>query len=131
MVGTAALLPRITGWARLEELFPDSGDKSVQSLHFQGFYIGKQKLGVSYRGCVTFEVCKSGLRVKVWKLIAPFSQPIFIPWGAIETEATRVFTLSALRMKIGPGGEYWMTLAGGTARRIAKASEGALSLPEA
>ena len=126
---TTALLPRLTGWAELEKHHPDVDEAAIQTFRFHGFYLGKQKLGASYRGCVTFEVCQSGLRVRVWKVFAPLSRPIFIRWDRLVVEEARVFGLSGARMKLGPQGEYWMTIGGGTARKIAQASGGAFAPP--
>ncbi|KEO91657.1 hypothetical protein EH31_03010 [Erythrobacter longus] len=125
-----ALLPKLTGWAVLEEHYPDRDEAAIQTLRFNGFYLGKEKLGVSYRGCVTFEVCKRGLRVRIWKLFAPLSSPIFIRWDGLVVEEAKVFAMSGARMKLGPGGTYWMTIASGTARRIVEASAGAFTVPK-
>jgi hypothetical protein len=124
------LLPKFSGWSVLEEYHPDRDEKAVQTFRFQGFYLGKQKLGASYRGCVTFEVCKNGLRVRVWKIFAPLSKPIFIHWDGLVVEEAKVFMMSAARMKLGPRGEYWMTIASGTVRRITETSGGAFSVPK-
>jgi len=120
---TTLVISRFSGWSKLEESLPDRSSMAVQTFRFQGFYLGKGKIGTSYRGCVTFDVCKDGLRVRIWKLFAPFSGPIFIPWDKMEVEKTKIFTFSATRLKIGRGGEYWMTLAGSTARKLAGASD--------
>ncbi|WP_108787493.1 hypothetical protein [Erythrobacter sp. Alg231-14] len=127
---TTALLPRISGWARLEDELPDRPDPAHAKLRFEAFYLGRGKLGVSYRGCVTFEVCQTGLRVRVWKLFAPFSRPIFIPWNAVETEFAKVFFVQATRMKIGQGGEFWMTIPLRSAHNIARASGGRFIIPD-
>lgn len=131
-IATTALLPHFMGWVTLEKLAPDKDPSELGSpldtLRFQGLYLGKGKLGASYRGCVTFEVYADGLRVSIWKLFAPFSKPIFIPFEAMQTEEARVFTFRTTRMKIGPGGEYWMTLGPGTAKSIASASNGAFKI---
>lgn len=123
------VIPKLSGWARLEELLPDIAEPAMESFGFQAFYLGKGKLGASYRGCVTFEVCESGLRVSIWKVFAPFSKPIFIPWDAVEVEPATIMAITVARLKIGPGGEYWMTIPVRYARNIARASGGRFILP--
>lgn len=124
------LVPKFSGWDVLEEHHPDREERPVETFRFHGFYLGREKLGASYRGCVAFEVCNSGLRVRVWKVFAPLSKPIFIRWDGLVVEEAKVFMMPAARMKLGPRGEYWMTIASGTMRRIMKASDGAFTVPK-
>jgi len=128
-MGVAAIVPKFSGWEELEDLFPDRPEKTIRTLSFRGFYLGRQKLGASYRGCVTFEVCHTGLRVLVWKIFAPFSHPIFVPWEAMELEPARIFGFAATRIKMGPSPEFWMTMPNSSARDIANASGGSFALP--
>lgn len=128
------LLPKITKWERLEELFPDRpGDRHIERYRFQALYIakpGSSGAGLSYRGCVTLDACETGLRVSIWKVILPFSKPILIPWGEIETSVVKVTGFKMCGLKAGQPQPFTLSIIARIARRIADATNGRLALPE-
>lgn len=131
---TGWLMPRFMGWTRLEELFPDRPeDAQIERFLFQALYIakpGSSGPGISYRGCVTLTACETGLRVSIWKLFQPFSKPVFIPWGDIEVVVMRVTGFKMCGLKTGQPEPFTLSIIARIARRIEKATDGRLSLPE-
>ncbi len=131
---TLYILPKISGWSRLEVLYPDEPtEKAAESLNWQALYIGKgdsERLGLSYRGCVILEPCSSGLRIRIWKLVAPFSSPIFLPWGDIEARKATVLGIRVCAMYLGDDKTWKLSIIRRIAKRIADRSSGALSLPD-
>ncbi|MEO1490464.1 MAG: hypothetical protein AAFR88_13675 [Pseudomonadota bacterium] len=122
-------ITKLTAWADLERLFPDRPDAPIAgSLHFQGAYIGRETLGPSYRGCMTYRAGPEGFRLSIWKVFAPFAKPIFVPFDAVtvETVSLRLFTMC--RLKLGPHGEIWLTIAPSVARELARLSKGAFAV---
>ncbi|WP_209347832.1 hypothetical protein [Pontixanthobacter sp. CEM42] len=82
------LLVRMSGWAKLEEAFPDQPhDRAVEKWSAATGTMGRSAItGVNFRNCLRVEACDSGLRIKIWKILAPFSEPIFVPWSQISAE---------------------------------------------
>lgn len=118
-------MTRLTPWHELEGLFPDhSNARSLGTLRFQGAYLGRGNLGASFRGCLTFTVTEKGLRIAIWKVFMPFANPIFIPWGKMQIEPTKVMLFFAVRMKVGPRGQIWITIAKSAADQISRLSGG-------
>ncbi|MEM8724962.1 MAG: hypothetical protein AAGE86_05500, partial [Pseudomonadota bacterium] len=59
-------LAEIGGWNRAQRSHPDKANAEViKALHMRSANLGHPYLGVSYSGCLTFEVCDKGLRIKV------------------------------------------------------------------
>lgn len=129
------LIPRIMGWNRLEELFPDRpGDPMIARYNLQSLYIakpGKSPPGPFYQGVVILIACENGLRIKIWKILQPFSKPIFLPWEDITTQAfqSRILPLKACSLKVGQGEPFTLTIIGRVARYISEATGGRLVLP--
>ncbi|WP_299195535.1 hypothetical protein [uncultured Erythrobacter sp.] len=128
------MMPRFMGWTRLEELFPDRPeDRRIERFGFQALYLAKPGstwAGMSYRGCVTLEACETGLRVSIWKLFQPFSQPIFLPWGDIEVVTKRVTGFKMCGLKVGQPQPFTLSIIARIARRIELATGGRFSLPD-
>lgn len=124
-------ITNMTPWGELQALYPDKPSADAQSvLRFQSAYLGRESLGVSFQGCLTVTVTRNGLRIAIWKLFAPFAEPILLPWEAIETEWAKTFLFSVVRLRVGPRGSVWITIAPRLARRIGKASDGNFALPK-
>ncbi len=130
-LGVTALLAEIGGWNRLQRVFPDQSDASVvESLGFRSAQLGHPLAGVSYSGVLTFDVCNTGLRIRVWKLFGPFCKPLFLPWNSFRTEPYHWFIWDACRMRWGPRTRDSMIIYRRLAEAIAVASDGKFGAPD-
>ncbi|MEO0699951.1 MAG: hypothetical protein AAFY81_09605 [Pseudomonadota bacterium] len=124
-------ITKMTPWGELQSLYPDNPSANAQRVfRFQSAYLGRESLGASFQGCLTVTVTGRGLRIAIWKVFAPFAKPILLPWEAIETQWAKTFLFSVLRLRVGPRGSVWITIAPRLARRIAKASDSNFNLPK-
>ena len=97
-----------SGWAKLVERFPDRLDQPVRRLRFRSGRMGKGSRwnpwgGVSYSGCLRFDICRTGLRVAAWRIALPFSQPFLVPWDKIAVEQQRFLFFRYYRLTFGSG----------------------------
>jgi len=130
-LGVTALLAEFGGWNRLQRAFPDQPNASViKSLGFRSARFGHPLFGVSYSGVLTFDVCDIGLRIRVWKLFAMFSRPIFLPWDSFRTERYQWFIWDACRMRWGQRDRDSMIIYRRLAEAIAVASDGKFGAPD-
>lgn len=124
------LLLVLSGWTNLAARMPDRADTVLETLRFQSgnmgdFFIG----GVSFRGCLTLEVSMTGLRVRIRKIFAPFSGPIFIPWNEIEVRHRHLIFIPNYDLIFGTPKAGNLMVSRRTGRHIVEASQGALVLP--
>src|SRR5580765_7585355 len=94
-IGVTALLAALSGIGELAERYPDRPEQRPwRTLRFQSGQLGRFIMtGVNYGGCLRFDVCPAGLRVKIWRIYAPFSKPFLVPWDAIAVESRPVLGL--------------------------------------
>jgi len=124
-------ITRMTPWHELEALYPDKPSARVKgTLRFQRAYLGRQQMGVSFQGCLTYQVTNRGLRIAIWKLFAPFAKPILIPWDSIQTQVAKTFMFAMVRLRVGRRGEIWITIVPSLARRVCDLSDNQFALPE-
>ena len=95
-----------SGWPTLSERFPDRLERPLQVLRFQSARLGKGGPwnpwgAVSYGGCLRFDICAGGLRVRIWRIYGPFSKPFFVPWDKIAVEEKRFLFLRSYRLTFG------------------------------
>ena len=88
------MLTYFSGWEKLRERFPDHEETPRRRLRFQSGLFGKGSMwnpwgNVSYRNCLRFDICRSGLRVAIWRIFGPFSGPFMVPWDKISVEEKR------------------------------------------
>ena len=124
----------LAGWRSLQERFPDRDELPLARLRFQSAIFGGSFFGASYGNCLRFGVCRSGLRVAVWRVFAPWSRPFFVPWTAIRTEPKRFlglphYIIGFYRLRCGDPEVQSMILTDRAARRILEGSQGGLQLP--
>ncbi|MDY7098042.1 MAG: hypothetical protein SXU28_07880 [Pseudomonadota bacterium] len=129
------LIPKLSGWSALRQIYPDDPlEQPIGRFSWEAMYLGKggsKRPGVSYRGCVVFEPCESGLRIEVFRIFHPFSGPVFIPWDEIDTEMRKVMMVRMCALFVGEMREFKITVMPRLAERLSSASNGALKLPEA
>lgn len=125
------ILARLSGWPDLQARYPDMPEtRRLERLHFQSGSMGDRPFGgVQYGGCLTFDVCSSGLRVKVWRIFGPFLKPIFVPWSEISATAVSKFLATLVQLQFGNPEKGRLTISRRAARRIHHASNGAFVLP--
>ena len=124
------IITRFTAWGDLVERYSDKATaRSLGTFRLQGAYVGREKLGASYRGCLTFTATNRGLRNAIWKIFAPFVPPILIGWDEIETQHAKAMMFDMVRLRVGRRGSIWITIAPSLARGIERVSDGQFALP--
>lgn len=114
-IGITSLLGRLSGWNALARTFPDTPDRPVETLKFRSARMGV----VNYSSCLWLDICPTGLRVSVLRLLGPFQKPFFVPWNQIRAEPGFDLLIKAVRLTFGPRGEGNVTISRGTFDRIA------------
>lgn len=95
-----------SGWRSLQERYPDRIDQPVERLRFQSGNMGRfMGAGINFGNCLTFDVCRSGLRVSVWFVFRMFQQPFFVPWNDIAATQRRRFLFRGVELQFGPPNE--------------------------
>jgi hypothetical protein len=113
--GITGLLGLVSGWKGLERAFPDHPEPPVETLSFQ---TGRMR-GVNYNNCLRFELCATGLRVAVPRLLGPFQKPFFVPWGQIRSEPFSSPFMKLVSLTLGARGEGTILIRQRTFERIA------------
>jgi len=114
-IGVTSLLGRLSGWNALVRAFPDRPDQPVDSLKFRSARMG----AVNYSTCLWLDICPTGLRVSVLRLLGPFQKPFLVPWNQIRVEPGFDLLIKAVRLSFGLRGEGSMTISRRTFDRIA------------
>lgn len=115
------ILSRMSGLKALEARFPDRDDDVLAKFDMVSGIMGAD---VNYNGCLTLGVCRSGLRVNVWRILAPFDRPFLVPWEEIRVEHGTMLFMKRVTLHFGSPPAGKLIIAGGLAERIAKAAEG-------
>ena len=126
------VLGYVSGWPSLEQRFPDREEQSIDRMHMQSGSIGNGSLynpwgNVNYNGCLTLDVCPSGLRVSVWRIFGPFSRPFFVPWQKISVEPVKFLFFQYYRLTFGNYDLPALTIKRSACERIT--ASGQLSMP--
>lgn len=114
-VGITSLLGKISGWSALEPIFPDHLVPPIETLRFQS----ARMRGVNYNNCLRFEICVTGLRIAVFRLLGPFQKPLFVPWGQISAERANSPFFKIVSLNLGMRSEGTMIIRQRTFDRIA------------
>lgn len=95
-----------SGWRALQERYPDRLDQSLERLRFQSANMGKfLGAGVNFGNCLTFDICRSGLRVSIWFVFSLFQNPFFVPWSDITAIERRRFFFRGVELRFGPASD--------------------------
>lgn len=136
-LAVTTLLAAMSGIGELARRYPDRPEQQPWlTMRFQSGQLGRFMMtGVNFGSCLRFDVCPAGLRIKIWRLFAPFSVPCLVPWGAIAVEKRPVLSLPfhfarRYRLSFGDPPLGPLTISGRAARRIAEASGGLFKLPD-
>jgi hypothetical protein len=76
------ILSAISGWKGLSGRFPDRDDEVLATFRMASGFMR----GVRMNNILTLTACRTGLRVGMWKLFAPFDRPFFVPWDQLGVE---------------------------------------------
>lgn len=74
------ILSAVSGWKGLSARFPDRPDDVLATFPMSS---GVMR-GVRMNHVLTLTACRTGLRVAMWKIFAPFDRPFFVPWEEID-----------------------------------------------
>jgi hypothetical protein len=121
-----AILGVASGWFRLQRAFPDHMEQPIERLRFQSGAMGGA-MPANFGSCLTLDICATGLRVSVLRLLGPFQRPFFVPWSRISVSRRRILFRSFCELSFGMPAEGNLLLRERTARRIA--ARGTLRLP--
>lgn len=75
-------LDGMTGWPALQRRYPEIKEDQLPIRGFSAAWGG----ALSRRGWLMVSAGRSGLRVTPFKLFAPFTRPITVPWNEISAQ---------------------------------------------
>ncbi len=83
----AALIGFFSGWYALASAYPDRPERAVAKRARLNATMGSATLN----GLLRMEVCPSGLRLALNRMVVPFARTLFVPWGDIEIRQKKAF----------------------------------------
>jgi hypothetical protein len=120
------ILALFSGWFRLMTRFPNQSAESL--LRIRGVS-GTMGLGISMRGILILNVCRSGMRIGMMRIFGPFCRDFFVPWGEIAVARKTTLFWPIARLNFGSPGVGRLCVSAHVADRLARAANG--SWPEA
>ena len=128
--GICAIIRKVSGWSDLESAFPDHSEANlIKRFRFASARFGHKVAGMNYSHCLTFDVCDTGLRVTLMKILGPTSKPFFVPWGQLSAHNSEALVIPHHRFDFGRPPVRSAHLFTPTAKKIADASQGKLHFP--
>ncbi|MEP3227226.1 MAG: hypothetical protein ABJO01_14710 [Parasphingorhabdus sp.] len=122
-LGIVLLIAKTSGWSKLQDRFPDRHDMALLAMRSQSGIMGGAKMGkAKFSGCLKLDVCRTGLRVSVWKIFGPFQRPFFVPWSQIDISEDTFLRLKRYRFGFGTPEVGYLILGARTAQNIASQS---------
>jgi hypothetical protein len=118
-LGATSLLGLISGWYFLAARFPDQPEEPLFRLNGLS---GSMGLGVSFSRILTISVCRSGLRIAMWRVFGPFCRPFFVPWGSLTVTRKTVLFMPVVRLGFDDVPLGRLTIARSAANRLARAA---------
>jgi hypothetical protein len=119
-LAATAILGRVSGWYELAARYPDRREFNLLMFDTQSGIMGP---GVVINGILTLNACPSGLRVRIWRLLGPFSRPFFVPWTDIRVESRTHLFLKMARLGFGQPEVGVLSIEAGMWARLAEAAE--------
>jgi hypothetical protein len=119
----SSLLGWLSGWLTLQERFPDRQEPPIERLRFQSAGLGKGHVWnpwgkVSYSRCLRFDLCRTGLRVAIWRIFGLFCHPFLVPWERISVEEKRILFFRVYQLSFGDDKLSALTIRARTYERI-------------
>ncbi|HLK23315.1 MAG TPA: hypothetical protein VKT30_01515 [Caulobacteraceae bacterium] len=112
-LGVTSVIALTAGWFALAAAFPDRDEPALETI---GGVSGFMGVGVSFRGVLSLAVCDSGLRVRIWRPLGPFSRPFLAPWSEIRVQRITGLFGGGLELKFGDAGR--LSVFGNAADRL-------------
>jgi hypothetical protein len=117
-----------SGWFSLQERYPDQDERPIDRLRMRSGSLGRGSLwnpwgAVRFNHCLRFDVCKSGLRIAVWRIFGVFQRPFFVPWSEIRVEEKKFLFMRMYRLNFGRDGGSALTVWRKAFERIAASSD--------
>jgi hypothetical protein len=112
------ILGMASGWFRLQRVFPNRLEEPIERLRFQSGAMGGA-MPANFGSCLMLDICVTGLRVSVLRLLGPFQRPFFVPWSQISVVRRRILFRGFCELSFGTPAEGKLLLLERTARRIA------------
>lgn len=82
----------ISGWKRLANLYPTSGDPEGEAFHWRSLKLGRW----GYRRCINLAAGRNGLRLSATAPIRFGHAPVFMPWSEITAKAHKGLFFSSI-----------------------------------
>jgi len=99
--------------------FPDRNETPILCLPGQS---GSMGLGVNMRGILTLNICPSGLRIGIARLLGPFSRDFLVPWDKLSVIRKRTLFMDVAKLQLGQVGS--LTVSIDLAEKLARAADG-------
>ncbi len=128
----SGLVWKMSGWSDLQEAYPDREEEATCRLNFQSGAMGTSLMGynhVNYGNCLSFGICRSGLRVSLmWLFRGLWCKPFFVPWQRIESEdAKLLFVFPYKRLNFGTAVRSSLFISRRTFEKISERSNGMMT----
>jgi hypothetical protein len=114
------ILSAVSGWKGLSSRFPDRDDEVLATFRMASGFMR----GVRMNNILSFTVCRTGLRVAMWKLFAPFDRPFFVPWEQLGVERREAWFQKRAVLSFGTPPAGRLDIAGDLADRLSAAAQG-------
>jgi hypothetical protein len=73
----------------------------------------------NFASCLMLEICATGLRISLLRLLGPFQRPFFVPWSSIRVGRRRILFRHFYELSFGTPAAGNLLLTERTAERIA------------
>ena len=94
----------------MQTAFPNKTDKSLRTFRFRTARLARRgRFGVSYAGSFFFEICETGLRIRLLPMFSWISEPIFVPWELVATDGAFPIIGSSVYLGSPFIGSIWMS----------------------
>lgn len=117
-IGITSLLGMLSGWKRMERTFPDRPEQPIERFAYES----ARMRGVNFKNCLAFEVCPTGLRISLMRILGPFRKPLFVPWSQIRAVREKLAFFNYVRLTLGMGQEGSLAIHAQAFERIAQTS---------
>jgi hypothetical protein len=113
------ILSAVSGWKGIETRFPDREDEVLAIFRMASGFMR----GVRMNNVLTLTACRTGLRVGMWKLFAPFDRPFFVPWEQLGVERREMWLQKRAILAFGAPPVGKLDISADLAERLAAAAQ--------
>jgi hypothetical protein len=118
----------MSGWEDLQRQFPDKNEKSLRTLRFRNARLGRiGKSGCEFAAGFCFDLCETGLRIRLLPIFSVACRPFFVPWSSLQIDEVNPF-LPSSNVYLGRPAVGTMEVSSGLLRQILFARSRALNL---